>query len=246
MKISPPPPRIQTILLAVLAIGIISIAFGDAYGQTADTTDPVITVTHDSRTISINASIPQTESLMEAGSSFYFDLFDATCTDDVDGNIPPNRGGDPDFYVDTYDSSGLLILLPDYIAVGDWVVIFHCVDSAHNDADSVMKTLTIVADNTEPTLTITNPDQSIAFNTDITKSYITNLFGITCTDDESSADYTYTSNPAYDKTTADDYTLTFTCTNGSGLSAPTQTRTLTVLQDTNFPTITINERKSIH
>ena len=333
MKISP-PPRIQTILLAVLAIGIISIALGDAYGQTVDIIKPVITTTHDSRTISVNASIPTTVADIHA-NSYYYDLFGAECRDNVDGVISPtSSGNNPEFIVEVDDGQGRW-LHNAVNRVGDWQVRFICDDTRGNAADVVIRTLTVVAvadttaptltitpgtqyidvdaatpnlftlfgatctdteagsitagngftatpdsaidtsvdgnsytitfactdgtnpaptqtrtltvqaqttaDTTPPTLTITNSHQSIAYNTDITKSSITTLFGITCTDTESSADYAYTSSPTYDKTTADDYTLTFTCTNGASpaLSAPTQTRTLTVQADNTPPPNTI-------
>ena len=237
MKISP-PPRIQTILLAVLAIGVISIALGDAYGQT-DNTKPVIAISKANvQTISVNADIPDTVADMETGS-FYFDLFGATCTDNVDGKVPIGTDGNPDFSISSIVNSDSTVnrLIQSTIAVGDWEVIFHCDDTVGNYADSpqptpIVRVVAANADTTPPTLTITNSHQSIVYNTDITKSSITTLFGITCTDTESSADYIYTSSPTYDKTTARDYTLTFTCTDGSGNSAPTQTRTLTVQAQT--------------
>ena len=187
-------------------------------------------------------------------------MFGATCTDDTAGRIFPGlRGDNGNFHVtgiisDEY--SNVNYLLQNNIATGDWIVQFYCDDGGNNNrAVPPTATLRVVAanaDTTPPTLTITNSHQSIAYNTDITKSSITTLFGITCTDTESTADYTYTSNPAYDKTTADDYTLTFTCTNGASpaLSAPTQTRTLTVqaqtTADTTPPTLTItNSHQSI-
>ena len=70
-------------------------------------------------------------------------------------------------------------------------------------------------------------------------------FGATCTDSQNDpitdSKFTATPDSAIDTSVdGNSYTITFACTDGTN-PAPTQTRTLTVLQDTNFPTITINE-----
>ena len=127
MKINP-PPRIQTILLAVLAIGIISIAFGDAYAQTNN--PPTINITNHSPTISTTTNLPTDA---DQAHAYYFTLFGATCTDTEDVTIAPASNTSP--YFTAYVTSGAPdynILTQDTAAAGSWTVEFSCGDSDNN------------------------------------------------------------------------------------------------------------------
>ena len=133
----------------------------------------------------------------------------ATCTDTFDGAITPTPTGE----VDTSTP-------------GDYTIAYSCVDAAGNRADPVSRTVTVEAapasDNTPPTLRLTG-----SASTAITVGASYTDAGATC-EDAVDGTITPTSSGTVDASQAGTYTLTYSCRDAAGNSAPDVSRDVIV------------------
>ena len=148
----------------------------------------------------------------------------ATCTDDVDGTITPTSSG-------TVDAS----------QAGTYTVTYSCRDAAGNDATPVEREVIVeaapVSDTTPPTLALIGPDpETITVGASYTDA------GATCEDAVDGA-ITPTSSGTVDASQAGTYTVTYSCQDAAGNSAPDMSRTVTVeaapAPDTTPPTLAL-------
>ena len=148
----------------------------------------------------------------------------AACTDDVDGAITPTSSG-------TVDAS----------QAGTYTVTYSCQDAAGNSAPDVSRTVIVeaapVSDTTPPTLALIGLDpETITVGAPYTDA------GATCTDTVDGA-ITPTSSGTVDASQAGTYTLTYSCQDAAGNSAPDVSRTVIVeaapVSDTTPPTLAL-------
>ena len=177
----------------------------DAAGNQADPVSRTVTV-QDTTAPAIDLTGPATLTI-EAGTA-YNDQ-GATCTDTFDGAITPTPAGE----VDTGTP-------------GDYTITYSCVDAAGNRADQVSRTVTVeaapVSDTTSPTLALIGSDsETITVGASYTDA------GATCTDTVDGA-ITPTSSGTVDASQAGTYTVTYSCRDAAGNSAPGVSRIVTV------------------
>ena len=148
----------------------------------------------------------------------------ATCTDTVDGAITPTSSG-------TVDAS----------QAGTYTVTYSCQDAAGNSAPDVSRTVIVeaapVSDTTPPTLALIGLDpETITVGAPYTDA------GATCTDTVDGA-ITPTSSGTVDASQAGTYTVTYSCQDAAGNSAPDVSRTVIVeaapVSDTTPPTLAL-------
>ena len=133
----------------------------------------------------------------------------ATCTDTVDGAITPTSSG-------TVDAS----------QAGTYTLTYSCQDAAGNDATPAEREVIVeaapVSDTTPPTLALIGPDpETITVGASYTDA------GATCTDTVDGA-ITPTSSGTVDASQAGTYTVTYSCQDAAGNSAPDVSRDVIV------------------
>ena len=143
----------------------------------------------------------------------------ATCQDAVDGNLTSR--------IDTVSTVNLA-------TAGTYTVTYTCADNAGNSPSSLVRNVTVVDDNTPPTILLNGNN-----NTQITQDGTYTEQGATCTDDfDGDITSTITITGTVDPSTSGEHIITYTCTDASGNGPVTITRTVTVLDGTS-PVLTL-------